>query len=260
MADEELAPDEELEPIAAPVEEAEPIEESPEPSTVDALAAEMGWVPQDQFRGNPEDWKPADEFIRHGKEINRNLSRDLKDLRGTVENMSRTAGTLLEQQLAERDAYWQAKRNEAIEMGDREAVDHADTQRQALRERAQPSSDPVIETWLGENRWMDTSPKAAATAWGVCQENQHLPHAEQLKLASAEVQKRFPELFANGSGRPAPAVARPGSRSTGASGRKKSFHDLPAEAQAVARDMHDRLGIPTDTYVANYFKDKEKVG
>ena len=32
--------------------------------TLEDIAREMGWKPQDEFRGNPEDWKPAHEIGR----------------------------------------------------------------------------------------------------------------------------------------------------------------------------------------------------
>ena len=41
-------------------------EEEPELSEVEKLALDMGWSPKDKWRGAPEPWRPAYEFIKPG--------------------------------------------------------------------------------------------------------------------------------------------------------------------------------------------------
>lgn len=247
----------------APVIDAPATDDDALPNPVETLASEMGWAPKEQFRGNPEDWKPADEFIRAGKDIQRNLSRDLREIKGTVANMSRTSATLLEQQLAERDVYWQQQRREAIEAGDVEATDRADEQRQKIMQQLPPvrTEDPAVEEFTQKHAgWFNKN--AEATAWAVNRADhyakQGLSAARQLAAVEQDMKGVFPDLFPAQTKQP-PRVAAPPSRTAAAPTRKKGFHDLPAEAQAVARDMHDRLGIPVETYVTNYFNER-KVG
>jgi hypothetical protein len=276
VADENLSPDVGTEAVIAPPEaetgeqQANPESQSDEgnaaPNPVEALAVELGWAPRDQFRGDPELWKPADEFIRAGKDIQRNLSRDLKDLKSTVSNMSRTSATLLEQQLAERDAYWESRKREAVEAGDYAAVEHADQQRAQIKQQVPTTQAPTSEgqqfiernsKWYGKDQ--------EATAYAVSRADhyarQGLSAARQLAAVEQDMRGVFPDLFPPPAKQP-PAVARPASRTASVSNRTKGFHDLPAEAQAVARDMVDRGVIPTtDHYVTNYFNQPErKVG
>lgn len=233
---------------------------------VEALASEMGWAPKDQFRGDPEDWKPADQFIRAGKDIQRNMSRELKELKGTVSNISRTSAALLEQQLAERDAYWTQQRREAIEAGDQEAVDHADAQRQKIQQQAPTVQvvDPATETFTQKHAgWWQKDPEATNYAINRADyyAKQGLSAARQLAAVEQDMKGIFPDLFP-APAKAAPSVARPASRAASPSSRGKSLHDLPAEAQAVARDMVARGVIPnTEVYVTNWFNQPErKVG
>lgn len=262
MADEDL-PTEVVDEgaIDAPVED-----ETTEANPIEALASEMGWAPKEQFRGDPEDWKPADQFIRAGKDIQRNMSRELRELKSTVTNISRTSATLLEQQLAERDAYWQQQRNEAIDIGDRDAVAHADAQRAKIQQAmptVQAPVDPATESFTAKHAgWWQKD--AEATQYAITRAGhyaeQGLSAARQLAAVEQDMKGVFPDLFP-APAKAAPQVARPGSRTAVTSSRTKGLHDLPAEAQAVARDMHERLGIPLETYVKNYFSQTErKVG
>lgn len=270
MADEELAPEgsEALELAPETQTEAAETAETPEsqPDPIEALAAKMGWAPKDQFRGNADDWKPADEFIIAGKDIQRNLSRELKEVKATVSNMSRTTATLLEQQLAERDAYWQQQRREAVEMGDLAAVDRADEERKKLRQQpaVAPAMDPAVESFTQKHSaWFNKDAEATQYAINRAQiyADQGLSTARQLAAVEQDMKGIFPELFP-APAKPAPSVSRPASRAATTSNRGKSLHDMPAEAQAVARDMVARGVIPnTDVYVTNYFNQPErKVG
>jgi hypothetical protein len=263
VADEtELAPEEELETEVAPVEEAE-VETQPDP--IEGLASKLGWVPKDQFRGNPDDWKPAEDFIVAGKDIQRNLSRDVRELRGTVENMSRTSATLLEQQLARQKAELEARFNAAVEEGDPEAARTISTQIDQLATTAPAAKGPTpagVAFAEKHSSWFNKDPEATRYAAARAQHyaDQGLSDARQLQAVEKDMREIFPDLFPAPTKAPA-TVTAPGSRAAGNSGRKKGFHDLPAEAQKVARDMADRGLIKIDDYVTNYFAQPErKVG
>ena len=43
-----------------------------EPTAIEGLAAEMGWVPKDKWRGDPDKWVEPRIFIRQGDTILRN--------------------------------------------------------------------------------------------------------------------------------------------------------------------------------------------
>lgn len=254
----EVAPGEE----ETQTEVIENVEQADPPDPIEALASKMGWAPKDQFRGNADDWKPADEFIIAGKDIQRNLSRELREVRSTVDNISRTSAALFEQQLAEKRAELETQFNAAVDEGDHQAARHVTTKIAQLEARApvapaDPATDAFIQKHAG---WFNKD--AEATSYAVARADhyakQGLAPARQLAAVEQDMRGVFPDLFA-APAKPAPRVAQPASRTAATSSRKKGFHDLPAEAQAVAKDMHDRLGIPLETYVTNYFAER-KVG
>lgn len=267
MADEEqLAPEEELEPIVAPDEGGEPASDSEQQleDPVAKLASELGWAPKEQFRGNPDEWKPADEFIRAGRDIQKTLHRDVKDLRSTVDNMSRTSATLLEQQLARQKTELEARFHEAVEAGDSAgarqavaAIDKLETQTPQPTQSATPEGQNFAQKhqWFGKDQ--------EATEYAVNRAghyaNQGLSPARQLVAVEKDMRDIFPDLFP-APAKPAPSVAQPASRTASTAGRAKGFHDMPTAAQAAARDMADRGVIPNvDAYVVNYFKQTERM-
>lgn len=263
MAEEELAPKEGLEPNA--VSEAEP-NDKPDPSTDDAddpiakLALDLGWTPKDQFTGDPDKWKPAEQFIRDGREIQRSMSRELREVKDTVANMSRVSQTLMEQQIAERDAYWQAKQDEAFEAGDKDGFTAAARERDKLAKTAKPvNGEPSeVQEFRQRNKWYESDPLATAFAVNLSAQNASLPVPEQLRIVETEVRKRFPEHFPAPAKQP-PAVNQPAARGAGRSSGK-GFNDMPPEAQKMAIHLEETRGVSRDRYVASWFKQQEKVG
>jgi len=65
---------------------------------IDKRARELGWVPKDEWRGDPERWRPSDDFVKRGEEIlpivnsrvkklegeNRRYQDEIKSLRGEM--------------------------------------------------------------------------------------------------------------------------------------------------------------------------------
>jgi hypothetical protein len=47
---------------------------------VEDFAGSMGWAPKDQWRGDPDAWKPAEDFVRGTVSVNQSLSKKLKNL------------------------------------------------------------------------------------------------------------------------------------------------------------------------------------
>ncbi len=85
--------------------------EQPAPNDPPALtdlerfALEQGWTPQDRWRGPPQNWRPAEDFLRANREV---LDRTKNDLRMTRQAMEATNARLAaleqgQQTLAQRD-------------------------------------------------------------------------------------------------------------------------------------------------------------
>jgi hypothetical protein len=230
---------------------------------IEALAQELGWTPKDQFKGDPDAWKPADQFIRDGRDITRSLSRELKEIRQNVGHIVQASTATLEQQIAEQKRLLETRHQEAVELGDPQTALQISRQITQLESRALAPVVPgeVAEFAERNKDWFQKDARATNFALAVADEEARLGRspAEQVAAAEREVKKRFPELFLQVKA--PPSVARPPSRAASSSNRAKTFHDMPAAAQEVANDMVARGAIPSvDLYVANYFKNERKVG
>ena len=70
------------------------------PEEVIQEATSMGWVPQDKFKGDPDKWIPADEFVDFGSKALPILQHNNKRLQKELLTRDQKLGTL-ETQLAE---------------------------------------------------------------------------------------------------------------------------------------------------------------
>jgi hypothetical protein len=221
------------------------------PSDIDALASEMGWAPKDQWRGNPEDWKDAKAFLKTTVDINRTLSKDVRELKQTTQRMAKTSAAMMQRALDEQREDWESRFDAAVARGDPKAARQAQAEIAKLEEPAAEAPD-TVKDFEARNPWLKTDKDAAAYAYGICEANKTLPADEQLKLAEEAVRKRFPEHFPEGK-KPQPAVNDPGTR-TSSTPRGKTFADLPREAQAACVNF-EKKGMKRADYVKTYFEE-----
>lgn len=253
MADEELAPEggEALE-LAPEVQEEAP---QTDPA-IEALAREMRWTPKDEWHGDPEKWKPADQFIRDGAGIQQTTSRELRSLREQMERIGGVTETIVRDKVAEAQAEWQRLHDQAVEDGDKEAA------RALLKQQPAPPTngktpDPHVTEWVGKNAWYNTDPLAQARAAEISDRLAHLPVPEQLKQVERAIRKEFPEHFPKAKDPPATQTGQ--SRNPNPSNRVKGFADMPLASQQVALDYEKRLGVPKEQTAKSYWQDQERV-
>ena len=260
MDDDDLPLEGEAGALDAPIDDVvddTPADDTPPPTrTVEDIAAKMGWSPRDQWRGDPNKWKPADEFVATTAEINSKLVTKLKTIEEQVSNINRVHQIATERALAEQRQKLLGERREAIEYGDVAKVDALDAELQALPATVQPQApvpeaQPFIErhaAWFGKDQ--------EATAWAQHRAgelaNQGLSPARQLAVVERELGQYFPEYAQQEKPKPKPApLTQPGSRS--ATPRGRTFNDLPKEAQEAAV-YFEKKGVSREQYVKSYFE------
>jgi hypothetical protein len=228
------------------------------------LAIEMGWVPKDKFQGNPEEWKDPETFIRAGRDIQRDTASQLKSVRATLDTLTKTSASLVEQQVNERVAALREKHAEAVEAGDADqALKIAHTIDTTIATATPTNSGPSSEAQAFADRnssWFQKPGNEYATARAIeiCNTlaaQGYKDHGTQLRIAEQRMRQEMPQLFGEQkNGKPPAGVNQPGSRGAAPSNRQKGFADMPKEAQDIARDMVERKVIKSqDDYVRNYF-------
>ncbi len=154
---------------------------------IETEAREMGWKPQSEWKGKPDDWKDAGTWVARGKEILPIVSGELKkskaevaELRASLKRLEtmgeKTLARELERQRVQLTEKFDAQKREAVRTGDEEAYDKADkAQRTALKDLDETAKDKIDEApvkgglrpadktamdeWMGENSWFKESAK-----------------------------------------------------------------------------------------------------
>lgn len=150
---------------AQPAQSQAETQSQPAGDDVESRARSQGWVPREEFRGDPEKWRPADEFVKRGEEIlpvalerSRAAERKAAELEARMaaqerayadqlQRLERTTAIALQRQREQLEANYQHAMRQAVEVGDVarydqlardrvQAVDHFDRQ---VTEQVQPA-------------------------------------------------------------------------------------------------------------------------
>jgi len=255
-----------------------------EPNETEAKARRLGWVPKEEFRGDADRWRPAEEFLERGERIlplvlkdNDRLHARLSGLETELRETKEASKELLAfTSKAEERAYNRAKAE--IEGRIEAAASTADPNavRQGMREldalnaehkRPEPKTeqqkqpavavDPEIQDWINKEDWFRKSPALNTYATEVFGEIERASPGMTKSQMLAETKRRtvekFPEKFGiNPARENAPAVGSP----NGVVARKskaKTYEDLPAEAKrACDKFVRTIPGYTRDKYVKDY--------
>jgi hypothetical protein len=231
----------------------------------EAEAKEQGWAPEEEWRGKPEDFKSAEQFIKDGENIPAILKSKVEKLEGRVEQLldsnkkfNEMSQRTLKKEREEKEkaiAQLEDVRKQAITEGDGEAFDRADKQINELREDIQPQTpeiDPVAKKWLDSNPWYETNDKLAVHADGLADRLVAKGYTGQAYFdeLTRQVHEAFPEEFGN-KNRSKPSSVESATPSSPSS--KHTFDSLPADAkEAYAQFKRDIPGFTKDQFVEQY--------
>lgn len=259
-------PEDELPPTGgedtqpAPEGGADTTPEAEQALSVDDLARDLGWKPEEEWKGSKDNWTPAADFLRGKVTKSERLSSEIRDVRDTVNRISRTTAAITDRAVAEERERLAQRFSEATEAGDTQAAWKAaqDLQR---TEPARQGADE-FDAWRAKNTWYDADPEARAYAIGLGEVHKGKPFEEAAKAVDAAMRKRFPEHFeedqppAERERQRTPLVSGPTTRSARPMPRQKSEADLPPEARRAAEDFvrRGRVGSLAE-YAKIYFEE-----
>jgi hypothetical protein len=286
----EKAPEitEELKPAAEAKVEADP---KPADDT-EARAREMGWVPKEEFRGDPAKHIDAKNFVERGEkllpiaqerlrkmeETNKGLRTDIGKMQKSLEDYTKYHKEDRERIIRrEKENYEQkiadlrAQQRQAVVDQDPEAYDVLETQKTQLEEdhrkeevarttdAGKETTDTVPEAlteWAKSNQWFGTDMEATQYAQAVS--SLVLNRNPNLKDGTTEF---FDAVKAEVKLRYPQKFSNPrrddhqgpeGGGNLGPTGGTNTFADLPAEAKAACIDL-EKAGMDRKQYVAEYF-------
>jgi len=196
-------------PEGTPVESTETQREY---SPVEIEAIEQGWIPKEEFDGDPALFIDAPEFVRRG-ELFRKIetqSRELKAVRNALEAMKIHHSKVKEAEYNRALKSLQEARRQAVVDGEHERafaleekIDEIKEEKQQIVEAAQEpvvqedSYTPQFQSWVDRNSWYETNEvmRATADALGVRLHKQGLSPEEVLRKVETEIKKEFAHKF-----------------------------------------------------------------
>jgi len=224
-----------------------------------------GWAPQEQWKGDPDKWKSAEQFVKDGENISGILKAKVDRLDSRVNELLASNKNLNEmtQRQIKREKEENARlvkeleqvRKQAINDGDGDAFQRAEEQLQSLKEPPQQEQtlDPLAETWLSDNQWYTKNETLGAFADGLADRLRARGYTGQAYYdeLTRQVKETFPEEFGN------KARKRPNGVETGSEividSKERTFDNLPREAKAAyAQFKRDIPGFTKEQYVSNY--------
>lgn len=238
-------------------------------------ASADGWVPQDQWKGDPNKWIPAEDFVKRGETIlpivqakYRKEMAKVTELERKVEEQSSVFNefrTFQEQALAKAKqdreaaiAELELQRAKAITDGDGQTFTQADQKLQQMRAQApaKPSpqkESPEVLAWKSENPWYESDATLTAIADGlsgvVAKENPGLKGKAFLDKLTERVKSEVPHKFENP--RRQEQLTDAGTRK--GSSKSKGYDDLPADAKSACdRFVSTIKGFTKEQYLSQY--------
>ena len=183
------------------------------PSKWESAARTAGWVPLEEWQGDPDDWTDAKEFVKRGELFTKisSQSGEIKELRKAIQGLMSHHQKVKETEFTRALEYLKQQKKTALEEGNADkllAVDEAiDTlkseQQEAKKEVAQDTKagpTPQFVGWVQQNAWYIQDPELRAFAddvgVGIFQRaNGNIDEAELYETVKRRVMKQFPEKF-----------------------------------------------------------------
>lgn len=234
-------------------------------------AMDSGWVPKDQWKGDPDSWRPAKEFNERGELFNRikQQSKDISELRNAMSFLTNQQRRQYFQGFNDAIAQLKQRRDTALEEGDlvtaQRINDKIDEHKEVMREQrqvatAQPAPQPTqtFFSWAEKNPWYTKDRKmthfADAVGLAYKEENPDASEADMLRHVSKEVRESFPGKFTQPKSPPSPdGDGRGATRGSPArSGSSSDENSMPAEHRELMKTILKTTGMTKEEYLKVY--------
>lgn len=238
--------------------------------TVEEQARQQGWRPQEEYNGDPEKWKPAEEFLAVGNKIaavqserNDKLLRELTTLKNDIASFKEVHTK--EMRAAREDAYNRAvselrvKQREAVENGDIDEFDKIEKEinetPKPVVEREAPKPNKDYIDWAAKNPWYGSDNELTEMA-DIVGEKLRGNYSDMTKFYNAvtdRVKKMYPDKF--DIKEPVQDVEQSSGGGGGPKQKSKhSYKSLPDDAKAAC-DKYIAMGLykNKEDYVKEYY-------
>lgn len=257
------------------IERNEEIEqEKPQVDTDELKARSQGWVPKEDFKGNPDKWVDAKAFNDRGEKImpilrerNHALERKMEEMQSTFKEFSEFHKKTEERAFQRAMRELQARKEAAVEVADVDTFRQIEREQlEMMQDRQQTStpkqpqqmeSPPAFNEFVARNEWYNSDPEMRAYADNMghfINSTRSVPYETMLLEVEKEVKSRYPHKFSNIKRETLQPVEGVSETGIPHKNTKKGYADLPPEAKAACdRFVKNIPGYTKEVYLKDYF-------
>ena len=251
--------------VAPPMDESDVIEAEKKAQTktstespVEEAARGQGWVPEEEWDGDPTQWRDAQVFLERGEYFKTmgTQKKQIDKLNAVVEKMASIQAKTREDERQRVLAELSDKKVSAMEDGEYERVATIDNEMSKVRaepamvvpnvegQSEQEYTQNKIADYIDNNSWYRTNSDmrqyADSLAVGFRTGNPNATIDDVLEYTDREVKIRYPEQFGGQvpSASPVASTRRTTKPSPNGAQKKKTLDDLPAGS----REMYAQIG------------------
>jgi hypothetical protein len=235
-------------------------------------AIDQGWVPKDDFEGDPERFVDYAEFVRRGELFRKieQTGRDNKELRKALNELAKHNAKIREVEYQRALADFKSQKKNALAEGDFDKVEEIEEKIDLVKDQQRSHQQEVIQSavpqeihpefaqWVSKNSWYESTISMQKWADGRGQElaQEGKSPREVLQTLEREVKGRFPEKFSN------PNRSRPGAveapRAAQRAGKADNDYELSDTERSVMETLVKQKVLTKEEYVAQLRAIKEK--
>lgn len=236
-------------------------------------ARKGGWVPQEEWKGEDDAWKPAQQFVEDGEKtlpiFKARVEKELGELKDELKQAKRAnteAGDFFrnykerqEKETADLREQLLAKRQQAVDDSDGQAFTAADKELRELDAQPTQTYSPATNDWIAKNSsWYDPhsgqyDEVLADHTDGVATRLLDMGYEPGTKAYWDEITSRvkmaFPDKFGN-KNRSRPASVEDTSETIDS--KPKTYAALPKDAKSACDDFAKQGIMTKEEYVAAY--------
>ena len=246
---------------------------------IEQQAREQGWVPFEEWKGDPKDWRPPEVFIERGEYFRtmKNQKKKIDNLEDQLQELVNMQSKIREDERKNTISELKKQKKDAMEDQDFDAVAEIDekldqakeeelsekyrkdtTQNNSDQQNNQLSSDQqeILDDWMSKNIWYDNDENkreyADTIGLGYRSRNPNASLQEVLDYVGKEVAARFGTSTPQQNRSSSPvADSQTTTAPKSSKNKKKSYNDLSDQQKNIAKRFVDAGAIQSvDEYIA----------
>lgn len=225
-------------------------------------AREQGWIPKEEYQGDPDKWKPAKEFVERGELFGKidHLGRELKETKKALKMLQEHHTKVKEVEYSRAVNELKTLQKKYLEEGNSDSylettelltdLKAEQKVREVAKEMAPNQPDPRFVAWVDTNKWYqkDSDMRKFADVVGMeyAQANPNLDPEEVLGFVTKKVRATFPQKFTNPN-REKPSVVEGANTATP---KNKGSFELTDDERKVMNTFVRSGVMKADEYIA----------